>query len=43
MVMIVEGGGGGRLDRDRDRIGFKLPVQSVPMTTKVVSWNPTHG
>ena len=29
--------------RDRDRIGFKLPVQSVPMTTKVVSSNPTHG
>jgi hypothetical protein len=22
---------------------YKLPVQSVPITTKVVSLNPTHG
>jgi hypothetical protein len=22
---------------------LQLPVQSVPITTKVVSWNPTHG
>jgi len=24
-------------------VGFVLPVQSVPITTKVVSSNPVHG
>ena len=24
-------------------LGFQLPEQSVPITTKVVSLNPTHG
>ena len=28
--------------RDRMVVGFKLPVQSVPITTNVVRWNPTR-
>ena len=28
---------------DRMVVVFKLPVQSVPITTKVVSLNPVHG
>jgi len=26
-----------------DCMVVQLPVQSVPITTKVVSWNPVHG
>jgi hypothetical protein len=26
-----------------DHLGLQLPVQSVPITTKVVSLNPAHG
>ena len=29
--------------RDRMVVGFTIPVQSVPITTKVVSSNPVHG
>ena len=29
--------------RDRMFVGFTLPVQSVPITTKVVSLTPVHG
>ena len=29
--------------RSRDRMLVGLPVQSVPITTKVVSTNPVHG
>ena len=29
--------------RDRMIVGFQLPVQLVPITTKVVSSNPVHG
>ena len=29
--------------RGRDRMVLGLPVQSVPITIKVVSSNPTHG
>jgi hypothetical protein len=28
---------------DRMVVGFKLPMQSVPITTNIVSLNPTHG
>jgi hypothetical protein len=24
-------------------LDLQLPLQSVPITTKVVSWNPVHG
>jgi hypothetical protein len=24
-------------------LDLQLPVQSVPISTKVVSWNPVHG
>ena len=33
----------GRRVLDRMVIGLHLPVQSVPITTKVVSSNPVHG
>jgi hypothetical protein len=34
----------GRLDRDRMVVGFTtIPVQSMPITTKVLRLNPTHG
>jgi hypothetical protein len=36
----------GRLGRDRMVVGFtttNVPVQSVPIPTKVVSSNPVHG
>ena len=29
--------------RDRMVVGFQLPLQSVPITTNVVSSNPAHG
>jgi hypothetical protein len=29
--------------RDRMVVDLQLPVQSVPITTKVVSSNPVHG
>ena len=32
-----------RCGRDRMVLDLQLPVQSVPITTKVVSSNPTHG
>jgi hypothetical protein len=33
-----------RRGRNRMVVGFtKLPVQSVPITTKVLSSNPVHG
>ena len=28
---------------DRMIVGLQIPVQSVPITTKVVSSNPVHG
>jgi hypothetical protein len=28
---------------DRMVVGLQLPVQSLPITTKVVSLNPVHG
>jgi hypothetical protein len=33
----------GRRGRDRMVVGLQLPVQSVPITTKVGSSNPAHG
>jgi hypothetical protein len=33
----------GRRGRVRMVVGIKLPVQSVPITTKVVSSNPVRG
>ena len=34
----------GSSDRGRDvRLDLQLPVQSVPITTKVVSSNPAHS
>ena len=36
----------GHLDRDRMVVGFTtihVPVQSMPITTKVLRLNPTHG
>jgi hypothetical protein len=30
-------------DRDHMAVGLQLPVQSVSITTKVVSLNPVHG
>jgi hypothetical protein len=35
--------GRGCYGRDRMFVGFTLPVQSVPITTKVVSLTPVHG
>ena len=32
-----------RCGRDRMVVRFTLPVQSVPITTNVVSWKPVHG
>jgi hypothetical protein len=32
----------GHRGRDRMAVGLQLPVQSVPITTKVVSLNPVH-
>jgi hypothetical protein len=29
--------------RDRQKWDLKLSVQSMPITTKVVRWNPAHG
>jgi hypothetical protein len=34
---------GGRCGRDSMVAGFTATVQSVPITTKVVSSNPVHG
>ena len=34
---------GGRLGRDRMVVGLQLPVQSAPITTKVVRSTPVHG
>jgi len=34
---------GHRHDHDCMVIELKIPVQSVPITTKVVSWNPVYG
>ena len=34
---------GSRRGRDRMVVGLQLLVQSVPITAKVVSWNPVHG
>ena len=33
----------GHRGRDRMVVDLQLPVQSVPITTKVVSLNPVHG
>ena len=33
----------GRHGHDRMVVDLQLPVQSVPITTKVVSSNPVHG
>ena len=33
----------GRFGRDRMVVGFTTEMQSVPITTKVVSSNPGHG
>jgi hypothetical protein len=33
---------GGRRGHDRMVVEFKLPMQSVPITTNVVSSNPAH-
>jgi hypothetical protein len=33
----------GHCGRYRIVVGLQLPLQSVPITTKVVSSNPTHG
>ena len=33
----------GHRGRDRMAVGLQLLVQSVPITTKVVSLNPVHG
>jgi hypothetical protein len=35
--------GKGRRGRDRMVVGFSTTVQSVPITTNVVSSNPVHG
>jgi hypothetical protein len=35
--------GWGRCGRDHMVVGFKLPMQSVPITTNIVSLNPAHG
>jgi hypothetical protein len=32
-----------RCGHDYMVVGFQLPVQSVPITTKIVSFNPAHG
>jgi len=32
-----------RRGRDRMVVGLQLPVQSVPITAKVISSNPVHG
>ena len=32
-----------RCGRDRMVVRFTLPVQSMPITTNVVSWKPVHG
>jgi hypothetical protein len=34
---------GGRRGRDRMILDLQLPMQSVPITTNVVSSNPVHG
>jgi hypothetical protein len=34
---------GGHCGHDRMVVGLQLPVESVPITTKVVSSNPVHG
>ena len=36
------GGGGGGGDHDGMVVRFTTTMQSMPITTKVVSWNPTH-
>ena len=33
----------GRHGHDHMVVGFSIPVESVPITTKVVSLNPVHG
>ena len=33
----------GRRGRDRMVVDLQLPVQSVPITTEIVSSNPAHG
>ena len=38
-----EGGGGGVVVVIVRKLNFQLPVQSVPITTNVVSSNPVHG
>jgi hypothetical protein len=40
-VSFIGGANGGR--RVRMVVGFQLPMQSVPITTIVVSSNPTRG
>ena len=33
----------GHCGRDRMVVGFKQPMQSVPITTNIVSWNPAQA
>ena len=40
MTITISGGSPGR---DRMVVELQLSMQSVPIATKVVSWNPTHG
>jgi hypothetical protein len=40
MTITISGGSPGR---DRMVVELQLSMQSVPITTKVVSLNPTHG
>jgi len=34
---------GGRRGHDHMVVGLQLPMQSLPITTNIVSLNPTHG